>query len=442
MALTGVQIYKYLPKTNCKDCGFPTCLAFAMKLASKSVELSLCPHISDESKNQLATASRPPIRLVKIGSGERKVEVGNETVMFRHEKTFFHQTGLFVRIKDTEPSDKAAKLASEIASYSVERVGKIFKLDGIAIENASDNADTFVKCIDTVATKSNLPMILMSTNASTIAKALEVTAGARPLIYAATKDNYTELSELAKKHLCPIAIYETGGLDALAGLSQKMMVAGIEDIMLDPGARDFGSSLTALTQIRRTAIKASYQPLGFPVIAFPGEDVLLAAQQIAKYASIVVLDRFDPAVIYSLITLRLNIYTDPQKPIQMAPGIYQVGQPSRGSPLGVTTNFSLTYFSVAGEFEAAGYPSWLLVCETEGLSVLTAWAAGKFDATRIGRAVKASGIGDKLGHKKLIIPGGVAIIKGELEEELPGWTIMVGPRDAADIGGYLKRNWK
>ena len=319
MALTGVQIYKYLPKTNCKDCGFPTCLAFAMKLASKSVELSLCPHISDESKNQLATASRPPIRLVKIGSGERKVEVGNETVMFRHEKTFFHQTGLFIRIKDTESSDKVTKLASEIASYSVERVGKIFKLDGIAIENASDNADTFVKCIDTVATKSNLPMILMSTNASTIAKALEVTAGARPLIYAATKDNYTELSELAKKHLCPIAIYETGGLDALAGLSQKMMVAGIEDIMLDPGARDFGSSLTALTQIRRTAIKASYQPLGFPVIAFPGEDVLLAAQQIAKYASIVVLDRFDPAVIYSLITLRLNIYTDPQKPIQMAP---------------------------------------------------------------------------------------------------------------------------
>ena len=442
MALTGIQIYKFLPKTNCKDCGFPTCLAFAMKLASKSIELSLCPHISEESKKQLATASRPPIRLVSIGSGDRKVDVGNETVMFRHEKTFFHQTGLFIRIRDTEPIDKAANLASDISSYSVERVGKIFKLDGIAIENASGNAETFVKCVDTVATKSNLPIILMSNNASALAKALAKTAGARPLIYAATKDNYKELSELAKKHLCPIAIYEPGGLDALAELSQKMMDAGVEDVVLDPGARDFGASLTALTQIRRTAIKASYQPLGFPIIAFPGEEVLLAAQQIAKYASIVVLDRFDPAAIYSLITLRLNIYTDPQKPIQMAPGIYQVGQPSRESPLGVTTNFSLTYFSVAGEFEAAGYPSWLLVCDTEGLSVLTAWAAGKFDAVRIGRAFKASGIGDKLGHKKLIIPGGVAIIKGELEEELPGWTIMVGPRDAADIGGYLKRNWK
>jgi len=442
MALTGVQIYKFLPKTNCKDCGFPTCLSFAMKLATKSVELSLCPHISEESKAQLATASRPPIKLVTIGANDRKLDIGNETVMFRHEKTFFHQTGLFIRIKDTETVDKAAKLAGEISNYSVERVGKIFKLDGIAIENASSNADTFVKIVDAVTAKSNLPLILMSTSTAAIDKALAKTAGAKPLIYAANKDNLKDISELAKKYLCPIAIYEPGGLDALAEFSQKLMDAGIEDIVLDPGARDFGASLTALTQIRRTAIKASYQPLGFPIIAFPGDDILLAAQQIAKYASIVVLDRFDPAEIYSLITLRLNIYTDPQKPIQMAPGIYQVGQPDRGSPLGVTTNFSLTYFSVAGEFEAAGYPSWLLVCDTEGLSVLTAWAAGKFDAVKIGRAVKASGIGDKIGHRKLIIPGGVAIIKGELEDELPGWTIMVGPRDAADIGGYLKRNWK
>lgn len=442
MALTGVQIYKFLPKTNCKDCGFPTCLSFAMKLATKSVELSLCPHISEESKAQLATASRPPIKLVAIGANDRKLEIGNETVMFRHEKTFFHQTGFFIRIKDTETADKAAKLAGDVSNYSVERVGKIFKLDGIAIENASGNADTFVKIVDAVTAKSNLSLILMSTNSSAMDKALAKTAGAKPLIYAANKDNLKDMSQLAKKHLCPIAIYETGGLDALAGLSQKLMDSGIDDIVLDPGARDFGASLTALTQIRRTAIKASFQPLGFPVIAFPGNDILLAAQQIAKYASIVVLDRFDPAEIYSLITLRLNIYTDPQKPIQMAPGIYQVGQPDRGSPLGVTTNFSLTYFSVAGEFEAAGYPSWLLVCETEGLSVLTAWAAGKFDAVKIGKAVKASGIGDKIGHKKLIIPGGVAIIKGELEDELPGWTIMVGPRDAADIGGYLKRNWK
>ncbi|MFA5054845.1 MAG: acetyl-CoA decarbonylase/synthase complex subunit gamma [Dehalococcoidia bacterium] len=442
MALTGVQIYKYLPKTNCKDCGFPTCMAFAMKLAGKSVELSLCPHVSEESKKQLETASRPPIRLVTIGTGDSKVEVGNETVMFRHEKTFFHKTGLFMRIKDTETIDNVAKLADDISSYSVERVGKVFKLDGIAVDNASGDADAFVKCVEATTTKSNLPLILMSNNVSSLDKVLEITAAAKPLIYAATRDNYKEMSELAKKYSCPLAIYEPGGLDTLAELSQQMIDADVQDIVLDPGARDFGASLTALTQIRRTAIKAGFEPLGFPTIAFPGEDATLAAQQIAKYASIVVLDRFDPAEIYSLITLRLNIYTDPQKPIQMTPGIYQVGTPDAQSPLGVTTNFSLTYFSIAGEFEAAGFPAWLLVCDTEGLSVLTAWAAGKFDAARIGRAFKASGMGDKIKHKNLIIPGGVAIIKGELEDELPGWTIMVGPRDAADIGGYLKRNWK
>lgn len=442
MALTGVQIYKYLPKTNCKDCGFPTCMAFAMKLSSKSVELSLCPHVSEESKKQLETASKPPIRLVTIGTGDSKVEVGNETVMFRHEKTFFHKTGIFIRIKDTEAIDNVAKLAGDIAGYSMERVGKTFKLDGIAIENASGDTDTFVKIVDTVRAKSDLPVILMSTSVPALDKALEKIADAKPLIYAANKDNYKEIAELTKKDSCPLAIYEPGGLDALAELSQQIIDAGVQDIVLDPGARDFGASLTALTQVRRTAIKAGFEPLGFPTIAFPGEDVTLAAQQIAKYASIVVLNRFDPAEIYSLITLRLNIYTDPQKPIQMAPGIYQVGTPDAQSPLGVTTNFSLTYFSIAGEFEAAGFPAWLLVCDTEGLSVLTAWAAGKFDAARIGRAFKASGMGDKIKHKNLIIPGGVAIIKGELEDELPGWTIMVGPRDAADIGGYLKRNWK
>ncbi|MEA1959607.1 MAG: acetyl-CoA decarbonylase/synthase complex subunit gamma [Chloroflexota bacterium] len=447
MELTGIQIYKFLPKTNCKECGFPTCLAFAMKLATKSVELSLCPHVSDESAQQLESASRPPIRLVTIGAGERKIEAGNETVMFRHEKTFFHQTGLFVRIKDTEPTDAVAKTAAAVSGYSVERVGREFRLDGIAIDNSSGDAAAFVKCVEAVKSQSNANLILMSNDPAAMEQALEKASGDRPLIYAATADNWERMAALAKKYNCPLAIYEPGGLDALAELAGKLTDAGIEDMVLDPGARDFAASLTTLTQVRRTAIKASFEPLGFPVIAFPGEgsadadeEAMLAAQQIAKYASIVVLDSFAPEAAYPLITLRLNIYTDPQKPIQMTPGIYEIGQPSADSPLGVTTNFSLTYFSIAGELEAAGFPSWLLVCDTEGLSVLTAWAAGKFDAMRIGRAVKNSEIADKVSHRKLIIPGGVAIIKGELEEELSDWTIMVGPREAVDVGPYLKQN--
>jgi acetyl-CoA decarbonylase/synthase complex subunit gamma len=188
--------------------------------------------------------------------------------------------------------------------------------------------------------------------------------------------------------------------------------------------------------------------LGFPIITFPGEgaedtdeEAILAAEFIAKYGGIIVLDHFDPAVVYPLLTLRLNIYTDPQKPIQVSPGVYEIGAPKPESPLLVTTNFSLTYFSVAGEVEASGVPSWLLICDSEGMSVLTAWAAGKFDAEKIAKTLKQFSVTDKLSHQKIVIPGFVATISGELEEELPGWEIRVGPREAVDITGYLKNVW-
>jgi acetyl-CoA decarbonylase/synthase complex subunit gamma len=205
--------------------------------------------------------------------------------------------------------------------------------------------------------------------------------------------------------------------------------------------------LAQLTQIRRLALKQNFKPLGYPLITFPGEvadteegEIIAATQYIAKYAGVIVMDRFDPAVAYPLLTLRLNIYTDPQKPISVDPGIYEFNNPTADSPLLTTTNFSLTYFSVAGELDGAGTPAWLLICEAEGMSVLTAWAAGKFDAETIAKAVKTYGAGDKLNHKKITLPGHVAVLSGELEEELPGWEIQVGPREAVDIPAYLK-NW-
>jgi len=448
MALTGIEIYKLLPKTNCKECGFPTCMAFAMKLSAKGAELSACPYVSDEAKQSLEAASRPPIRLVTIGAGERKIKVGNEVVMFRHEKTFYNPPGLVVRVKDTDPEDQVSKVVSDVAGYTVERVGLELKLDGIAIENSSSNGDKFVKCVELVKSKTDIPLVLMSNDPSVMDQALEKVASARPLIYAATKDNCDQMVELAKKHQCPLAVYEPAGLSELAELVSRVTDAGVEDVVLDPGAREFGQSLTALTQIRRLAIKKSFQPLGFPVITFPGEasssmeeEAVLAGQHVAKYAGIIVLDNFTPGTSYPLLTLRLNIYTDPQKPIQMTPGIYEVGTPKPESPLCVTTNFSLTYFSIAGELESSGFPSWLVVCDTEGLSVLTSWSAGKFDAEKIANTVKEFNAAERVSHSSLILPGGVAVLRGELEEELPDWKVMVGPREAVDVGGYLKQNW-
>lgn len=448
MALTGIQIYKFLPKTNCKECGFPTCLAFAMKLAQRSVELSLCPSVSAESKAALEAAARPPIRLVTIGGDTKKISVGNEVVIFRHDKTFYHPPGLVVRIKDNTPLAAVTKLVEEVTGYSVERVGIKLSADGFAIHNVSGDVATFVKCVEAVVAKTNWPLVLMSHKPEAMSAALEKTAGLKPLIYAATKENWAKMAELVKKYQCPLAVYEPQGLEKMSSLVEEITKAGIEDLVLDLGARGFADSLSLFTQVRRLALKKNFASLGYPVISFPGEasantgeESLLAAQHIAKYGGVIVLDHFSPDSIYPLLTLRLNIYTDPQKPIQVTPGVYPLGSPKADSPLMVTTNFSLTYFSVVGEVEASRFPGWLLVCDTEGLSVLTSWAAGKFDAEKIAKAVKGFNVANNINHRKLIIPGKVAVLRGELEEELPGWQIMVGPPEAMEIGPYLKRMW-
>ncbi len=445
--MTGIEIYKHLPKTNCKKCGFPTCLAFAMKVAQKQADISLCPELSEESKQILEAASRPPIRLVSIG-GNKRIEVGNEVVLFRHEKTFYHQPGLVIRIKDTEPLEDVTSLVKEITDYSVERVGLKLSLDGFALANESKEAESFANLVEAANSNTDLPLILMSTEPAIMKLALGKVGQNKPLIYAANRDNWQEMAQLALDYQCPLTIFEPRGLSQLAELTEMVGQKGVEDVVLDPGALGFAESVDTLTQLRRLAIKKNYRELGYPVITFPcdntasvEEEIVLAAQHIAKYAGIIVLDHFSPSAIYPLLTLRLNIYTDPQKPIQVTSGVYPINNPKKTSPLAVTTDFSLTYFSIAGELQSSGSPSWLLVCDTGGLSVLTAWAAGKFNAAKIAKTIKQFDVANNINHQSIIIPGYVAVIKGELEEELPEWEVMVGPREAMDIGRYLKQNW-
>jgi len=446
MTLTGLDIYKLLPKTNCKECGYPTCLAFAMKLAAKQAELAACPYVTEEAKAQLAAAAAPPIRLVTIGRGERKVEVGNETVLFRHDKTFFHPPGLMVRVKDTQPIDMIEKRAQEVDGYSVDYVGLELRFDGLAVENASGEASAFASAVERVQ-ETGLPLILVSSDPGAMEAALAKSDGTSPLIYAADEENWEAMSELAKRHQAPLAV-RASGLEPLVELVEKVRGAGVEDLVLDPGCRGFDDCLVTFTHIRRLVLQKNFRPLGFPLIAFPGEganspeeEAILAGQHIAKYAGFVVMEDFDPALAYPLLTLRQNIYTDPREPIQVTPGIYEFGKPASDSPLLITTNFSITYFSVANEVEGSGIPSWLLVADSEGLSVLTGWAAGKFDADKIAKTVKSTGIEERVSHRKLTIPGAVAVLSGELEDELPGWEISVGPREAVDLPAYLKI-WK
>jgi acetyl-CoA decarbonylase/synthase complex subunit gamma len=443
MALSGIQIYKLLPQTNCKDCGFPTCLAFAMKLAAKQADLDKCTHVSDEAREKLAESAAPPVRLVTVSADGREVKSGNEIVLFRHEKTFFNPAGIFIRVRDDQPLDEIKAVVEEAAAYSVEYVGMSLTIDGFAVE-ATGDGDTFAAAVKSVLDTAKLPLILIAADPAVMAKGLEAAAGTRPLIYGATADNWEPFVDLAKKHGAPMAV-RADSLATLAELTDKIKAAGVEEIVLDPGVRDLKSSLALNTLIRRMALKKTFRPLGFPIITFPGECAddegmvtIAATHAITKYGGFVVLDRFSPALVYPLLALRTNIYTDPQKPIQVQPGVYEINDPKENSPVMVTTNFSITYFSVANEVDGSGNPGWLLVADAEGMSVLTAWAAGKFDAERIAKAVKSADMENKVSHRKLIIPGHVSVLLGELEEELPGWEILVGPREAVDLPGYLK----
>jgi acetyl-CoA decarbonylase/synthase complex subunit gamma len=444
MALTGIQIFKLLPKTNCKECGVPTCLAFAMNLASGKAELDSCPYVSDEARDQLAEASAPPIRPVKVGKGVRQATTGGETVMYRHEKTFFNQTMFAGTItSDTSEAEVEKKLAVWNA-LQYERVGFNLRPELVALKDVSGDKAAFAGLAKTIAEKSEFNLILMSEDADVINAAVETAGFKRPLIYAATDANADAFGKIALDNDLPLAV-KADSIDGIIALTEKLTGMGLKDLVLDTGSRDLKKALEDQVAVRRAALKDGNRSLGFPTIAFPSEmasnpdmETLIASMFVAKYGGIVVLSDLTTEAIFPLLLERLNIFTDPQRPMTVTEGIFEIGTPNEDSPVLVTTNFALTYFIVSGEIEASKVSAYLLIKDAEGLSVLTAWAAGKFGGDDVGMFVKKSGIMDKVKHTELIIPGYAAAIAGDIEEELPGWTITVGPREAAHLPGFLK----
>jgi acetyl-CoA decarbonylase/synthase complex subunit gamma len=444
MALTGIQIFKLLPKTNCKECGVPTCLAFAMNLASGKAELDSCPYVSDEAKEQLAAASAPPIRPVKIGKGVRAFTTGGETVQYRHEKTFYNPTALAATISsDMADADLKVKLKTWNA-LQFERVGLNLRPELVALKDANGDAAAFAAKAKTIAETSEFNLVLMSDNVDVMKAAVEAAGFKRPLIYAATEANANAYGELAKANDLPLAV-KADSVEGLVPLTQKLTGMGLKDLVLDSGSRDVKQALSDQLTIRRAALKDLNRSVGFPTITFPCEmastldvETLIASMFIAKYGGIVTLSDFRADALFPLLLERLNIYTDPQRPMTVTEGIYEINNPNENSPVLVTTNFALTYFIVSGEIEGSRVPCWLLIKDSEGLSVMTAWAAGKFAGDDVGMFVKKCGIMDKVKHTELVIPGYAAAIAGDVEEELPGWTITVGPREAAHIPGFLK----
>ncbi len=443
MALSGVEIFKYLPKTNCKKCGHPTCLAFAMKLAAKQASLDACPDASEDAKKVLGEAAAPPIRGITIGTGDKAVKVGDEICLFRHEKKFFNPNAFAVAIKASEAGDAAAKKIEAVKTSEIDRVGQKLRVDAIAVTDEGGDAAKFASVVKQVVDGApGVPIILISKTPATIEAGIAHCADKKPLIYAATAENAEAMAKIAKEKKASLAV-SASGLEALEALSEKVKKLGVDDLVLDSGAKKAKDMIEHFTIIRRAAIKKNHKPLGYPVITFAGRgdslsEAMAAAVGVMKYASIVVLNSVEKWKMLALLSLRQNIYTDPQVPMQVAQNIYKVGDAKESSPLMITTNFSLSYFIVRGEVENSKVPSWLAVMDNEGLSVLTAWAAGKFTASKIAQFITESGAEKNINHKELIIPGYVAILSGALEEKLPGWKITVGPREANGLPTFLK----
>jgi acetyl-CoA decarbonylase/synthase complex subunit gamma len=447
MALTGIEIFKLLPKTNCGKCGVPTCLAFAMSLAAGRAELSVCPFVTAEAKAKLEEASAPPIKPIVIGTSERMLKIGGETVLFRHEKRFENPPGFAMIITDNLSDLEVQSKLNRFSLLAYERVGLKLRPEMLALKCDSSDIDKFTSLVSTVKNGSDASLILMADNTVIMSAALKVCGDKRPLLYAATMENAEKMATLAKDSNCPL-VAKAGNLDELAELTGKLTQLGIKDIVLDYSARKLRQAFEGQIALRRLALNKKFRPLGFPTIILanemtdePMQEALIAGTFIAKYGGIIVMSDFQGETLFPLLVLRMNLYTDPQRPLATTEGIYEISGPNASSPVLVTSNFSLTYFIVSGEIENSRLPSYLLVKDTEGLSVMTAWAAGKFGADNIAALVKKSGIADRISHRKLVIPGYIAAESGGLEEELPGWQILVGPREGAHIPAYLK-NWQ
>ena len=445
MALTGLEIFKLLPKTNCKKCGMPTCLAFAMALAQKRTKLEECPDVSQEAKDKLAAAAAPPMRKVVFGAAEAQVQIGQETVMFRHEEKFHNPTALAVTVSDKLTGEDLAKRIESVNSLQFERVGTKIGIRAIAVVNDSGSPDAFASACAAVKAKSGLPLILVTQSPKAMSAAVPRVKDGVPLLAWAGPDTAEAMAKIAKENVCPL-VARAKSIDELAAVTEKIKAQGVEDIVLStPAGASLREQLFDLSKMRALALKKVFRPLGYPTISFVTDgdaDTQAAAAigLICKYSGIVVVDTAEPYALLPMLTAVMNIFTDPQKPVQVEPKVYPIGEPDANSPLMFTTNFSLTYYTVESDVEASRVPSYILVVDTEGTSVLTAYSGDKLNEKIVADAMAKYGVDKLVKHRKLIIPGYVAVMSGKLEEAT-NWEILVGPRECSMLPKYLQEVW-
>jgi acetyl-CoA decarbonylase/synthase complex subunit gamma len=439
MALKGLDIFKLTPKTNCKDCGNPTCMAFAMKVAQGAVELGKCPHLSDEAKAQLGDATAPPMKKFNIGAGDSVFTLGGETVLFRHDKTFVSKNLYAVNVCEGSFDEKLP----DIRKVDYDRLGERMYVELLNLQYTGD-ADKYAELVKKAA-DAGRGVILECRDASAARAALEICAPMKPLLNGADAGNYAEFGALATEF--GVALGVAGeSLDELYDTAAALEKLGNKELVLDVGSTSVKDAFAWAVQIRRAALRDNDRVFGYPSLVnlaklAPGDEYLqtaLASLFTLKYGSIIVMEKMTYAQALPLYGLRQNIYTDPQKPMKVEPGIYPLNGAGEDALCVTTVDFALTYFVVSGELERSGVPLNLLISDAGGYSVLTAWAAGKLSASSIAKFMGEFEIENKVKSRTLVIPGKVAVLKGEIEEKLPGWTIVVAPNEAVELVKFFK----
>jgi acetyl-CoA decarbonylase/synthase complex subunit gamma len=462
--LSPIDIYKLLPRTNCKECGEENCIAFAAKLVNRETTIEKCPPLlikEDEATyKQLKELLKPAIKEIVIGTGDKTVRIGGKIVMYRHEFMYPNPSAIAIDVTDEMPEEEISDRLKKTERFRFEYIGQTLKLDMIAVRSTSNSPEKFRATVERVTKETNLPLILCSLNPVVLEAGLTATPNSRPLLYAATKDNWKDMAELALKYKCPLTVFAPNNLDLLRSLTKTLLEYGVEDLVLDSGTfldEGLADMLNNFTMIRRSACRRGDELLGFPLLGAPmvawiergkapaeiakWREAHLAALLIVRFADIVILHGVDGWELLPVTVLRQNIYTDPRKPVAVEPGLKTFGTPNEDSPVMFTTNFALTYYTVASDIESAKTNAYLLIVDTEGIAVDSAVAGRKLTAEKITSALKSSGIETKVKHRKLIIPGKAARLSSEIEE-MSGWQVLVGPRDSSDIPKFLQAKWQ
>jgi len=462
--LSPIDVYKLLPRTNCKECGEENCIAFATKVVNREVPIEKCPPLltkeHEKSYKKLKEMLKPAVKEIIIGTGDNAVKVGGKLVMYRHEFTYFNPTAIAIDVTDEMGEEELINRIKTTENFNFEYIGQTLKLDMIAVRSTSNDPEKFKATVKKVTENTTLPLILCSFNPNVLEAGLMASPKSRPLLYAATKDNWKDMAELALMYNCPLTVFAPNDLKLLKSLTKTLLEYGVEDLVLDPGtfpSNGLADTLNNFTMIRRAACKRGDELMGFPLMGVPmvawmerGEapeevakwkEAYLAAMLIVRYADILIMHSTDGWALLPNIILRQNIYTDPRKPVAVEPGLKTFGTPDENSPVMVTTNFALTYYTVASDIESGKVNCYLIVVDTEGIAVDSAVAGRKLTAEKVAEAIKEVGIENKVKHRKLIIPGKAARLSGEIEE-LSGWQVLVGPRDSSGIPGYLQEKWQ